>query len=300
MLLVHLPISSGVATMRLRGFLAVVASVILTTGLLVDTPANAATTFQRYVALGDSYASGPLIPNQSLDPVGCARSDHDYPADFARAHGIPTFVDVSCGGATTVDMTASQSVPLGSNPPQFNALTSTTDLVTVTIGGNDIGFTSILETCATESLTDPLGNPCQRHYTAGGTDQLAALIAATAPKVAAVLTGIRQRAPHATVVVVGYLRILPPTVGCWPVVPIAVGDVPYLGGVESQLNAMLGTQAKAAGDLFVNAGVPTGHDVCQPESQKWVEGIVPTSPSFPVHPNAAGMTAVASMLTSAL
>lgn len=257
-------------------------------------------TFARYVALGDSYASGPLIPNQSLDPVGCVRSDHNYPSDAARALGIATFVDVSCGGATTADMTASQSVPLGSNAPQFNALTADTSLVTVTIGGNDIGFTSILETCATESLTNPFGHPCQTHYTAGGTDQLVAAINATAPKVAAVLSGIRQRAPHATVVVVGYLRILPPTIGCWPVVPISVGDVPYLGGIEAKLNAMLGAQAAAAGDTFVNSGVPTGHDTCQPESRKWVEGIVPTAPAFPVHPNAAGMSAVAAMVESAL
>jgi lysophospholipase L1-like esterase len=268
--------------------------------LISATQADAAPSFQHYVALGDSYASGPLIPTQSLNPVGCARSDHNYAGDLARALGIPTLVDVSCGGAATGDMTAAQSVALGSNPPQFNALTSNTDLVTVTIGGNDIGFTSILETCALESLTSPFGNPCQRHYTAGGTDQLAAEINATAPKVSAVLAGIRQRAPHARIVVVGYLRILPPTGGCWPIVPLARGDVPYLDGVEHQLNAMLGTEAAAAGDVFVNPGVTTGHDVCQPESRKWVEGIVPTSLAFPVHPNANGMTEVASLLRAAL
>jgi lysophospholipase L1-like esterase len=274
-----------------------VAAAALAVGLLT-APADAA-TFHRYVALGDSYASGPLIPNQSPHPAGCARSDHDYPADLARKLGVP-LVDVSCGGAVTADMTQSQSVPLGSNPPQFTALTAATDLVTVTISGNDIGFTSILATCAAESLTNPFGHPCQNHFTAGGTDQLAARITAVAPKVAQVLAGIRQRAPHATVVVVGYLRILPPSVGCWPVVPVSAGDVPYLDGVEHKLNAMLGAQAAAAGDEFVNPGNTTGHDVCQPESRKWVEGVVPTSPAFPVHPNAAGMTEVAGLVAAAL
>lgn len=262
-----------------------------------QTPAAADTAaFQRYVALGDSYASGPLIPTQSLHPVGCTRSNHNYPSDLARALHVTTFVDVSCGGATTADMTTAQSVAFGSNSPQFNALTANTSLVTVTIGGNDIGFTSILETCAVDSLTSPHGDPCRQHYTSGGTDRLAAAINATAPKIAAVLKGIRQRAPHATVVVVGYLRILPSSGGCWPTVPIAVGDVPYLSNVEAELNSMLGAQASAAGDLFVNAGSPTGHDACQPESRKWVEGVVPTAPAFPVHPNAAGMSAVAAML----
>jgi lysophospholipase L1-like esterase len=286
---------------RRRRVLAVCTAFAALAGMLTGAAqADAVQGFQRYVALGDSYASGPLIPDQSLNPVGCVRSNHNYASDLTRSLGIPTLVDVTCGGATTVDMTAAQSVPLGSNPPQFDALTQDTDLVTVTIGGNDLGFTSVLETCAELSLTNPFGHPCRDHYTAGGTDQLAAEVAATAPKVAAVLTGIRQRAPKATVVVVGYLRILPPSVGCWPVVPISVGDVPYLDNVEHELNAMLGTQASAAGDVFVNPGITTGHDVCRSEATKWVEGIVPTAPAFPVHPNAAGMTEVAGLLRAAL
>jgi lysophospholipase L1-like esterase len=284
--------------MARRRIIVSVAAVAALVAILVAAPADAA-TFQRYVALGDSYASGPLIPDQSTHPIGCARSDHNYPSDLARQLGVP-LVDVSCGGAETADMTQAQSVPLGSNQPQFDALTTSTDLVTVTISGNDIGFTSILETCAAESVTNPLGHPCENHFTAGGTDQLAARIAAAAPKVAQVLAGIRQRAPRATVVVVGYLRILPPSVGCWPVVPVSVRDVPYLDGVEHELNTMLGEQAAAAHDLFVNPGNTTGHDVCQPESRKWVEGIVPTSPAFPVHPNAAGMTEVAGLVAAAL
>ncbi|HEX4724526.1 MAG TPA: SGNH/GDSL hydrolase family protein [Pseudonocardiaceae bacterium] len=288
-----------------RRLLAGYAAVIAFAGMLAGTTqaagaTQAAPAFQHYVALGDSYASGPFIPNQSPDPVGCARSDHDYAGDLARSMGIPTLVDVSCGGAESVDMTQAQSVPLGSNPPQFNALTANTDLVTVTIGGNDIGFTSIIETCALDSLTNPFGNPCQQHYTSGGTDQLAATINADAPKIAAVLSGIRQRAPHAKVVVVDYLRILPTSIGCWPVVPVSIGDVPWLGGVEQELDAMLGAQANAAGDTFVDAGLPTGHDTCEPEGTKWVEGIVPTAPAFPVHPNAAGMSAVAGMIRTAL
>jgi lysophospholipase L1-like esterase len=199
-----------------RRLFAIAVALIAGTGLILGgaTPATAAPAFTHYVALGDSYASGPFIPDQRTDPVGCLRSTHNYPADLAAALGVPEFVDVSCGGAVTDDMTAPQSVTLGSNPPQFDALTPDTDLVTVTIGGNDIGFVDILTTCATLSVTDPTGNPCQQHYTAGGTDQLSATIAATAPKIAAVLAGIRQRSPQAKVVVVGYLRILPPS-GRW-------------------------------------------------------------------------------------
>ncbi|HWE89857.1 MAG TPA: SGNH/GDSL hydrolase family protein [Pseudonocardiaceae bacterium] len=250
----------------------------------------------KYVALGDSYAAGPLIPDQVGTPADCLRSDHNYASDVAGALDVRTFVDASCSGAVTADMTTAQ----GDDPPQFNALTHDTSLVTITIGGNDIGFVSIVTTCAELSFADPTGNPCQQHYTAGGTDQLAAAISALAPKVAAVLSGIRTHARHATVVVVGYLRILPPTIGCWPVMPISAGDVPYLTSVENELNAMLGAQARAAGDQFVNSGAPTGHDVCQLPGTKWVEGLTPTSPAAPVHPNASGMAAVADLVEHTL
>jgi len=163
--------------------------------------------------------------------------------------------------------------------------------VSLTIGGNDIGFADVAETCAALSLLNPFGAPCMDHYTLGGTDLLTAAIAATAPKVAAVLQGIHQRSPNAKVLVVGYMDILPVAgVGCWLLMPIAVGDLPYLSGVEEQLNQMLATQTALNQATFVDTYTPSiGHDVCQLPGVKWVEGIVPTSPAYPVHPNALGM-----------
>src|SRR5436190_24012103 len=75
-----------------------------------------------YVALGDSFTAGPLVPNQVGQPAGCARSDHNYPSIVAAATGASSFADRSCSSATTVHMTAPQSVTLGSNPPQFDGL----------------------------------------------------------------------------------------------------------------------------------------------------------------------------------
>ncbi|MGH3936119.1 MAG: SGNH/GDSL hydrolase family protein [Pseudonocardiaceae bacterium] len=261
----------------------------------------AAQTATRYVALGDSYAAGPLIPVQRIDSIGCRRSTRNYPALLAQALGISDFTDVSCSGATTENMTAPQQVPLGSNPPQFAALRADTDLVTVTISGNDIGFTDIFFTCARLSSTNPLGNPCERQATAGGTDIYAQRIAAVAPKVAGVLEGIQQRSPAATVLLVGYLRILPPTGGCYPIFPIARGDVPYLNSVQQRLTDTLADQASDHGAVFVDAYAGSlGHDACQLPGAKWVEGTVPTSPAAPVHPNAAGMQAVAALTLNAV
>ncbi|MGH3752996.1 MAG: SGNH/GDSL hydrolase family protein [Pseudonocardiaceae bacterium] len=265
------------------------------TGAAQTTPAaQAASSPRHYVALGDSHTAGPGIPVQRADPVGCGRSTRNYPALVAEALGVADYTDVSCSGATTDNMTAAQPLLLGSNPPQFDALRPDTDLVTVSISGNDIGFTDIISTCFRLSATDPLGNPCQRHATAGGVDRYAQRIAAAAPRVAGVLAGIRQRSPHAQLLLVGYLRIVPPAGGCYLVAPISRGDVPYLDSLQRQLTAGLAEQAGTYGAAFVDSyAASLGHDVCQPPGVRWVEGVVPTSPASPVHPNATGMHAVA-------
>ena len=114
------------------------------------------------------------------------------------------------------------------------------------------------------------------------------------------LDGIHARAPQARVVVVGYLRILPPTTGCWPIVPFASGDVRVLRRRAAPAQRMLGERAATHGDTFVNPGETTGHDVCQLPGNKWVEGLIPTSLSAPVHPNAAGQAHVATLVAAAV
>lgn len=281
--------------------LAAAATVLALVAFPGSSGAAIGTSPKHYVALGDSYTAGPVIPVQRIDPIGCERSTNNYPALLARTLRIRDYTDVSCSGAKTVNMTDPQTVPLGVNPPQFDALRRDTDLVTLTISGNDVGFTEIIFTCAQLSATNPFGNPCQREATAGGGDFYAQRITDAAPKVARVLDGIRVRSPHATVLLVGYLRILPTAVGCYPVFPIARGDVPYLDGLEQELNTMLADQAFKHGAAFVDSYAGSlGHDACKLPGVKWVEGTVPTSPAAPVHPNAIGMQQVAAFARETL
>src|SRR5580704_10687403 len=84
-----------------------------------------------YVALGDSYTAGPVIPTQQPTPLGCLRSDHNYPHLLATALQVTTFHDASCSGATTDNMTSPQNVTPGPNPPQFDSLDANTQLVTI-------------------------------------------------------------------------------------------------------------------------------------------------------------------------
>jgi lysophospholipase L1-like esterase len=284
---------------RARATAAVGAALILTAATVTTAAADASTG--KYVALGDSYVAGPLIPAQSGGL--CLRSDHNYPSLVAAAIGSSSLSDASCSGATTDDLAQTQTdagIPI--NAPQLNSVTSDTRLVTVGIGGNDIGFVNIILTCAALSLTNPFGDPCTAHYTSGGSDQLAALIDATEPKVASVLQAVHQHAPQAHVLVVGYPDILPEySAGCWPLEPIAYGDVSYLRTTEKELNAMLATAAAQNGAQYVDTYTQTiGHDICQPEGVKWIEGVIPTAPAAPVHPNAEGEEAMASIVEAAL
>lgn len=277
-------------------------------GPLAPSPASvraarAVTRTGPYVALGDSYASGPLIPEQTGSPVWCLRSTHSYPFDVAAALKPHGFVDVTCTGARTADMTQPQHIANGDVvPPQLSVLRRNDSLVTLTIGGDDIDFTGLVEKCGKLSMTDPLGAPCTAYYTAGGVDRLAEAVAAAGPKVAAVLRDIRARAPRAKVLVVGYSDLLPNSGdGCWPIVPFAYGDVPYLRMVEKDLNRMLAAEAAAAGDVFVNTySGSIGHDACKGPRTQWVEGLVPDTLATPLHPNRTGERQMADRVIAAL
>ncbi|MDL5155408.1 SGNH/GDSL hydrolase family protein [Actinomycetospora termitidis] len=251
-----------------------------------------------YVALGDSYTSAPLTGTNAGSPIGCLRSVTNYPHLVAERLGVP-LTDVSCSGATTDGFRTAQRTNAGTNPPQFSALTRDTALVTIGIGGNDIGFAEIVRTCLSAL---PVGTPCRDRYTAGGTDQLRARIAALGPTLARVLREVHRRAPEARVALVGYPSVLPASgFGCYPAVPIAPGDVAYLRGILTELNTRLERSAAAGDATWVDtAGPSVGHDFCQAPGVKWVEGLVPTAPAYPFHPNAAGSEATSRAVVETL
>jgi hypothetical protein len=172
-------------------------------------------------------------------------------------------------------------------------------VVSLTIGGNDIGFSEVAESCVT---VNPFSHPCLDKYNAGGVDQLKARIEATAPKVAAVLQGIHTRSPLAKIYVLNYPAIFPESgYGCWPQMPIGFLDVPYLRSTEQRLNSMLATQAAANGATLVNwYAASIGHDACKGSSTRWVEPLVPTNAAAPIHPNKAGMVGGANALLAAV
>lgn len=261
--------------------------------------ASASTARANYVALGDSYAAGPLIPNPAL-PLGCLKSSNNYPRLAAPAIGQGAVRDATCSGAKTTHMTNPQNVsPDGPNPPQFNRLDAGTRVVSLTIGGNDIGFTEIAQNCVT---LNPFGSPCRKRYVVNGVDTVSQRITATAPLLDAVLDGIRARSPLARVFVTNYPAIFPETgFGCFPQMPIAFNDVGYLRAKQRELNAMIAAQAAGNGARLVDwAAASIGRDACRSSSVRWVEPIIPGNWAASIHPNRRGMEGGANVLVSAV
>ena len=269
-------------------------------GIVVSKEVGA--SFPNYSALGDSYASGPFILNQLVDPVGCWRSQRDYPHLVAEALHL-NLTDVSCVAATTADVESPESTVSGTNPPQISAVNSSTRVVTLTLGGDNLGFTNIIENCAALTPWGPtrVGVTCKSHYDNRGSDQLAAEINHIGTRLSTVLAQIRSAAPSAKLFVVGYPDILPSGGGCWPEMPFTRSDVSYLRSTEVALNRALANATSANHGTYVDTFAPSeNHNACTPESVRWIEPIVPCTLAAPLHPNAKGEAAMAKIVEQAM
>jgi len=262
-----------------------------------------------YVALGDSYTAGPDLPDQTGAIAGCEQSDSSYPYLVARSLRLK-LTDLSCSGATIASLSAPQITGDGTNPAQLSALSAATTLVTLGIGGNDIGWSGVIIKCTELDLIPALipGGaasglaPCQDYYTAGGTDQIQRRIRVVAGHLAEALARIGDRAPHARVYVVGYPDLLPAAGGtCAQTLGITQGDLTFLDDEELQLNSALRQDAKDAGDGYVDTYTPSvGHDACEAPASRWIEPLVPASPAAPLHPNAVGEQGMATAIADAI
>jgi lysophospholipase L1-like esterase len=269
-------------------------------------PVGVAAPRGPYVALGDSYTAGPGIPDRTGTPAGCDRSDHDYPALVAERLGLRAadFRDMSCSGAVIADLTAPQSTDGGTNPAQLSALSAGTRLVTLGIGGNDIGFSSLVTTCVKAgAFYEMTGRgkftgddaPCREKYVSGDTDVVQRKIDAAGERLSEALAEVGRRAPGARVYVVGYPAILPSAgSGCADDLTIAPGDATYLHDKEQQLNAVLRKRAQDAGAGYVDTYEPSaGRDACSGEDTRWIEPLMPSLPAAPMHPNEHGARGMA-------
>ena len=220
-----------------------------------------------YVALGDSYTAGPLIPVVREDAPGCFRSTNNYPAYLAGLLDVASYRDASCSGAASDDVAGRQSLMFDNRArPQLAALSAGTDLVTVGLGGNDFGlFGSVSGGCG--GSWKSVATPCQ--------DRFGETLARDARRVRrtllAALEGVTERAPDAEVYVVGYPRLLPESGTC-QAAGFTAGDAAWARGIAALLNRSVRRAAEDAGATYVDL-YPTslGHDICAGD-EAWVNG----------------------------
>ncbi len=274
---------------RLAALLLATATVI---GLGTTPPSDADQSTQaradrplRYVALGDSYsaASGVLPPDPTA-PLPCLRSTRNF-AHVIAERTDARLRDVTCGGADTGDFFAEQHPGVA---PQLDALRKNTQLVTMTIGGNDSGvFIGAILKCGVAGVsTLGRGSPCRDQY---GNQFERTVRTTTYPDLVRTLEAVRKRAPRAEVAILGYPWIVPRTGGCFDKMPIARGDVPYLRSLQRTLNDAVRRSARATGATYVNLNrVSHGHDACKPIGVRWIEPVLQGTNPVIVHPNAYG------------
>lgn len=259
-------------------------------------PPTRTPTVPSYVAIGDSYSAGPGIPVTTF-AMGCYRSDDNFASQLSQRLRIISTRDVSCSGARpnhTVEMQH------GVVPAQFDALRKHTKLVTLRIGINQGGlYGGLVAGCPAVRHLDPTGSPCRDLVSRSGTDAFHQLADQAGAAVQEVIEGVKERAPRATVVVVGYPRLAPEQGTC-AALPLADGDYSYVNGVIKRLNNNLKAAAKAANVHYVNMWTASrGHDICS--SEPWVQGSV-SHPGRAVayHPFRAEHRAVAARVATLL
>ncbi|WP_245815947.1 SGNH/GDSL hydrolase family protein [Rhodococcus maanshanensis] len=275
----------------------ILAACTLAAAVGLVSPAAAAPQPLEYVNLGDSFSAGsgvyPVVPTAVSQ---CMQSERNFSHIVAQQLGH-RLTDVSCGGAKTGDFYAPQ---YPGTRAQLDALTPTTELVTLMIGGNNNNtFAGAMATCIGAMVSSPVAQaPCQAQH---GAKLAEPIETQTYPALVKALSDIHDRSPQARVFIAGYPWLLPASGSCYPQMPVAAGDVPYLRALQAKLNDAVRRAAKETGATFVDMSqVSEGRDGCKPVGERWIEPMLFATQPVPVHPNADGERAIAAEMLKAI
>ncbi|MFI9101661.1 SGNH/GDSL hydrolase family protein [Streptomyces fildesensis] len=253
--------------MRLSRLASAVSALILTTGLALIGAAPAHAAAPSYAALGDSYSAGVGAGSYDSSSGDCKRSTKAYPALWAAAHAPSAFAFTACSGARTGDVLNNQLGPLNAS----------TGLVSISIGGNDAGFSDVMTTCVLNSESTCLARIAQARTYADNT--LPGLLDN-------VYNAIHAKAPNAHVVVVGYPHFYKINGNCWG--GLSDTSRAAINGAADELDTVTAKRAANHGFSFADVrGTFTGHELCS--GSPWLNSLTfPIDESY--HPKAAGQS----------
>ncbi|HEX6970296.1 MAG TPA: SGNH/GDSL hydrolase family protein [Micromonosporaceae bacterium] len=236
---------------------------VTTATLVMAVPAQAAGV--NYVALGDSYSSGVGAGTEISSSGDCRRTTHAYPELWAAANNPASYVSVACSGATTTTVLNTQ----------LSALSSQTTLVSISVGGNDMGFADIMTTCVifgTTSCVNAVNDAMER-----ARNELPGLLNP-------VYSGIRQRAPNARVVVLGYPVFYKLGTFC---IGLSETSRAKINEGINLIDDITKSVAQQHGFVFADVRqIFTGHEICS--GDKWLHALNWANISVSYHPNTNG------------
>lgn len=252
--------------MRRVAFSFVSISVALLAVLVGNPPAQAAVV--NYVALGDSYASGVGSGSYTTESGSCLRSTKAYPQLWTNAHAPSSFKFVACSGARTTDVNANQ----------ISALSSSTTLVSITIGGNDVGFAQVMLDCVLYGTDTCVADVNAAEDTAR--NQLPGWLDTT-------YNAIQSRSPSAKVVVVDYPRFYH---DLWYCIGLSSTSRKKINEGADVLDGVIQQAATRHGFYFadVRSLFANGHEIC--DSSSWLHSVDWSNIVQSYHPTASGQS----------
>jgi lysophospholipase L1-like esterase len=257
------------AVSRHRLVLAALALAAAALPVLAAAQPAAAQPAVHYVALGDSYSSGVGAGSYDSASGSCDRSANAYPALWAAANGPASYVSEACSGATTGSVISSQ----------LSALSGATTLVSITVGGNDVGFSSVMETCVLHSTST-----CVSAVATSESEIARALPG----ELDSVLAAVSAHAPNARVVVLGYPHLydLSRSSSC---LGLSTADRTDLNTAANDLDGAIAAAAQRHGDVFADVRTAfAGHEIC--DSGSWLHSVDLFDLDVSYHPTAAGQS----------
>lgn len=255
----------------------------------------------EYVALGSSFAAGPGLGDRvGARPRGANQSAQNYAHVLAARHGL-RLRDVTSSGATTATILSESQFD---QPPQIEAVRAPTDLVTITIGGNDVGYVAALVAATVPTWLTRLPPLSGRFGDALDMDGLDRRLDAVGASITEVVAAVRRQAPDARVVLVDYLTVLPaaPIVAGRHRPRMSVDHQRLCRSIADRLAVATATAAREAGAELVSAAVASEAHHAWSDDPWTTSGaaVAPWRPGVPFHPNRAGMRAVADLLAGHL
>lgn len=253
---------------RTRRRLTFLGALVAAAAVIVSTAVDASAAGANYVAMGDSYASGVGSGSYTASSGSCERSTLAASQLWANTHAPASYVSVACSGAKTTDVNANQ----------ISALSSSTTLVSIVIGGNDVNFAGTMQDCVIYSTSTCVDEVNADETVAG--NQLPGWLDTT-------YNLIRSHAPNARVVVLDYPRFYH---DLWYCVGLSSTDRNKINEGADVLDGVIQAAAARHGFVFgdVRSAFGNGHEIC--DSNSWLHSVDWSDIGQSYHPTAAGQS----------